>query len=141
MKTKQYYKTISWYMIAAMFLKFFYFNFYIISKWYFPLLQNYWLYSSSCKVHLFFFGPAWSMWKFLGQGSNPCHSSDLSHCSDNARSLICCSTRELRIVHLWACLTPSSLYLPLHLLGFLINYFKDKPCQFCFQRSENIIFF
>ena len=27
------------------------------------------------------------MQKFLGQGSNPCHSSDLSHRSDNAGSL------------------------------------------------------
>ena len=27
------------------------------------------------------------MWKFPGQGSNPCHSSDPGCCSDNARSL------------------------------------------------------
>ena len=38
---------------------------------------------------LFFFllGHTHSMWKFLGQGSNPHHSSDQSHSSDNARSL------------------------------------------------------
>ena len=30
-----------------------------------------------------------------GQGSNPHHSSDLSHCSDNAKSLTCCAPREL----------------------------------------------
>ena len=33
--------------------------------------------------------------KFLGQGSNPCHSSNQSHSSDNARSLTCYTTREL----------------------------------------------
>ena len=27
------------------------------------------------------------LWKFPGQGSTPCHSSDLAHCSDNTRSL------------------------------------------------------
>ena len=27
----------------------------------------------------FYFGRAGGMWKFLGQGSNPCHSRDLSH--------------------------------------------------------------
>lgn len=32
------------------------------------------------------------MQKFLGQESNLCHGSDLSHCSDNARSL---TTRSL----------------------------------------------
>ena len=35
------------------------------------------------------------LWKFLGQGSNWHHSSDLSYCSDNDRSLTGCSTREL----------------------------------------------
>ena len=29
------------------------------------------------------------------QGSNPCHSSNLSHCSDNTKSLACWDTREL----------------------------------------------
>ena len=32
---------------------------------------------------LSFFGLTCGMWKFLGQGSNPSHSSDLSHSSDN----------------------------------------------------------
>ena len=36
------------------------------------------------------------MWKFLGQGLNPCQSSDPSQGSDNARSLTCCVTRELQ---------------------------------------------
>jgi len=35
------------------------------------------------------------MWKFPGQGSNLHHSSNLSHCSGSARSLTCCTTREL----------------------------------------------
>ena len=34
-----------------------------------------------------FFGYTQGMQKFLGQGSNLCHSSDLSHSSDNAGSL------------------------------------------------------
>ena len=37
---------------------------------------------------LYFFGHPCCMWKFLGQGSNPSHSSELSHSSDNTRSLI-----------------------------------------------------
>ena len=38
------------------------------------------------------FGHACGMWKFPGQGSNPCHSSD-----NNAGSLTHCATRELRL--------------------------------------------
>ena len=34
------------------------------------------------------------MWKFLGQASNPCQGSDLSHSSDNTGSLTRCATRE-----------------------------------------------
>ena len=41
------------------------------------------------------FGCHCSMWKFPGQGSNLCHSSDPSCCSDNTRSLTYCATREL----------------------------------------------
>ena len=43
----------------------------------------------------FSFGCAHGMWKFPDQGSNPYPSSDLSHCSDNTRSLAHCATREL----------------------------------------------
>ena len=39
------------------------------------------------------------IWKFWGQGSNSCHSSDLSHCGDNARSLTCWATREFQEAH------------------------------------------
>ena len=45
-------------------------------------------------VCLFVFGIALGMWKFPGQGSNPCHRSNPSHCSDNTGSLTCCTTRE-----------------------------------------------
>ena len=43
----------------------------------------------------FLFGHASSIWKFLGQVLNPCHSSDLNHCSDYTGSLTCYATREL----------------------------------------------
>ena len=38
-------------------------------------------------ISFFFFGRTHGMWKFPGQRMNPYHSSDLSHCSDNAGSL------------------------------------------------------
>ena len=41
---------------------------------------------------------AQGMWKFLDQGLNLCHSSDKSCCSDNARSLTHCATRELHVL-------------------------------------------
>ena len=44
---------------------------------------------------LILFGCTHDMWKFLGQGSNPCHSNDPSHCSDKAKSLTQCATREV----------------------------------------------
>ena len=34
-------------------------------------------------------------WKFPGQGSNPHHSRNPNYCSDNTRSLTCCTTGEL----------------------------------------------
>ena len=43
----------------------------------------------------FLFSYTCSMQKFLGQVLNPHHSSDLSHTNGNARSLTCCTTREL----------------------------------------------
>ena len=46
-----------------------------------------------------FFGRTLGMWKFLRQGSNPCHSSDPSRCSDNAGSLNGCATRKLQWTH------------------------------------------
>ena len=45
-----------------------------------------------------FFGCAQGMQKFLGQGLNPCHSSDPSYNSDNAKSFSHGATRELHFV-------------------------------------------
>ena len=42
----------------------------------------------------FFTVPKSCMCKFLGQGSNPCHSSNLSCHSDSTGSLTCCATRN-----------------------------------------------
>ena len=53
-------------------------------------------------VGWFFFGHTHSMWKFLGQGSNPgyswnlCHSYNLCHGCGNATYLTCCATPEFR---------------------------------------------
>ena len=46
-----------------------------------------------------FFGLAHSLWKFLGQGWNPWHSSNPSHCGDNTGSLTRCATREHQNLH------------------------------------------
>ena len=43
----------------------------------------------------FLFWPHSCMGKFLGQGLNPCHSSHLSHSSDNPGSLTCCTSQEI----------------------------------------------
>ena len=42
----------------------------------------------------FFFWPSHGMRKFPGQRLNPHHSSDLSFCTDNVRSLSCWAARE-----------------------------------------------
>ena len=42
------------------------------------------------KKLFIFFGCAYGMWKFQGQGMNPHHSSNPSHCSDKASSLTLC---------------------------------------------------
>ena len=42
-------------------------------------------------MYINLFGWAHSMWKFLDQGSNTCHSSALSCCCDNAESLSLCA--------------------------------------------------
>ena len=50
------------------------------------------LFRSSAYFSFFIsYGHVYSMWQFLGQGLNLHHSSDLSHCSDNAGSLACCA--------------------------------------------------
>ena len=45
----------------------------------------------------FFFGCTHGMWKLLGQGLKPRHSSDPSH-SENIRFFTCCTTMELLYV-------------------------------------------
>ena len=62
----------------------------------------------------FFFLSCPSMQKFPGQGWNPCHSSDLNHCSDNAGSLNHWATGELPALGFGidkACLKPWLSYL------------------------------
>ena len=46
-------------------------------------------------IFFFLFGHAFCMQKFLGQGSNLCHSIDLSHCTDKLGSLTSCTSRKL----------------------------------------------
>lgn len=61
--------------------------------------------SLSCCYFFFPFLPCpWHARKFLGRGSNPCHSSDLSQSNDIAGSSISCATRELLKLHFY--LTP-----------------------------------
>lgn len=58
----------------------------------------YGLYWGTDFIFLFlFFGYTCGMWKFLGQGSNPHHSSRLGCYSDTARSSTHCATRKLPI--------------------------------------------
>ena len=90
------------------------------------------------------------MGKFLGQGLNPRHSSDPNHSSDNTRSWIHCTTRELppnflkpmfKNVH-----RMNNLKIPLNVLLFLLNLhlayqFKDsKPTGPSFIPSLFYIF-
>ena len=58
---------------------------------------NFWFYTfaSNTLFLLFAFGHPCATWKFLGQGSNPCHKSNQGHSSEKRRSLISCTTREL----------------------------------------------
>ena len=52
-----------------------------------PLALSFQLYAKKLNFYLIFCGHAHGMWKFPGQGLNLYHSSDLSHCGDNAGSL------------------------------------------------------
>ena len=61
-------------------------------SWFWPRTQ-----SLARSLFFFFPGRAWGMWKFPGQGSNPCHSSNLGCCNNNTRSLADCTTRELHM--------------------------------------------
>ena len=59
-------------------------NWILLPLWY---LRVFILMYRLTSLFLFFFGCTGSLWKFLGQGSNPCHSCSESHSSDNARFL------------------------------------------------------
>ena len=50
--------------------------------------------STSFLFSFFLFGLAHGMWKCPGQGSNPYHSSNPNHHSDNPRSLSYCTKRQ-----------------------------------------------
>ena len=60
---------------------------------------------SGCLSLLFFSGCAHGIKRLPGQGSNQCHSSDLSLSSEKIRSLTCWATQELHDC-LSSCLPP-----------------------------------
>lgn len=72
--------------------------------------------------YIFFLGYGHGMRRCPGQGLNQCHRSNLSHYSDNARSLTHCTTEEL----------PAS-----HLLTTAINYFKKFKEHYCTFRVSD----
>ena len=80
-----------------------YSNSYTSCLWFNPFLRSVFpIFLFSPWIYLFFtifffFGHAHSMWKFLGQGLNQCHSSNLSHSSKNTGSLTHCTTREFHL--------------------------------------------
>ena len=69
-----------------------------------------------------FCGHAWGMWRFPGQGSNLGHSSDLSHCSDNAKSLTRGATGEPRVL-LFKLIYPGNHSMLAHFLIFYFFFF------------------
>ena len=98
----------------------------------------------------FFFldAPPPSMWKFLGQGLNPRHCSNWSHCSDNVSSLTRCTTRELltvififiswwpmilnitfRMHYLYIFFRKMSTQIPLHIFFFSWVIFLPLCCK------------
>ena len=87
---------------------------------------------SVCVLFFFFsFGHACGMWKFPGQGLKPHHSINPSHCSDNARLLTRCITRELSVCLPWRnfCLD----LLPIFLLGLFLLLLNCKSCLYILQ--------
>ena len=111
--------------------------------------------------YYFLFGHTHIMHKFLGQVWNLCHSSDMSHCSGNARFLTCCTTKELlwlsfleevlanveskwskNVFHLWKCeiviLPPNSPQLDLSQL-FLRESFNIESKNKGKKRVDIII--
>ena len=95
----------------------------ILGNWELGVGNPWGCYNVSRDVGLFFFfffGLACGMWKFLGQGLNLCHSSDLSCCSNNGRSLTHCTSRELQRefqlwlsgLRTWCCLRKNAGFIP-----------------------------
>ena len=68
-------------------------------------------------LKVFSFGHTYSMWNFLGQGSNLCHSSDPRHCSDSTGSLTHCATRELIFIFLFVFLGSHLWHMEITSLG------------------------
>ena len=66
----------------------------LIWIWTWLKMTKFWISSWYCNGMRLFFGHANGTWNFLGQGSNLHHSSELSHSSDNARSLTHWAPRE-----------------------------------------------
>ena len=62
-------------------------------------------------------------WKLPGQGLNLCHRSDSSCCSDNARSLSHCFTRELLSMHIFF---PLILFVSFAVINFSQNTKIEK---------------
>ena len=86
----------------------------------------------------FFFVYAYRIWKFPGQGLNPCHSSHPSHCTVNAGYLTYCATGELlesslkfanMIVPLWEFKIFQWIYITRKLQSRLVCMLY-KPCHF-----------
>ena len=67
--------------------------------------------STSFLFSFFLFGLAHGMWKCPGQGSNPYHSSNPNHHSDNPRSLSYCTKRQFLylILCLFVCFRAASM--------------------------------
>ena len=69
--------------------------------------QGFFVENNSTSVKMFTVSYFWAMplayenFQARDQKSNPCHSSNLSHCSDNTIFLTHCITRELHILLFW----------------------------------------
>lgn len=84
-------------------------EFFFLSCYWFNLNISFKSNRITCTIFFFFSflfsGHTHGVWKFPGQGSNPCHRSNPSCCRDDIRYLIRWTTRELLKM------SPYSLYL------------------------------
>ena len=81
-------------------------------------------------------GCARGMWKFPSQGSNPYHSSSLSHCSDNTGSLTHWAMWEILLF----CFTSSSLYIWQYHMDSITVAFYYLCEQWCYKMIRQSIF-